>query len=489
MGKIARCGFTVCMSVLKPAVKPAALAAPGNPAAAPRPAPAASRTLRGFRDVLPADFAYREYVRQTAAALAASYGFGWIDPPVVEEAALFARAAGRHSDIVTKEMFTFVDSGGDTVALRPEFTPGVARAYLEHGMASLPQPVKLAYCGPAFRRERPQHGRFRQFTQFGCEVIGSAAPVVDAQIVAFFSRLCDELKLPPVSLQINSLGCAACRAEFRAELVNYYKPKRRFLCDDCKRRLSRNPLRLLDCKNASCQPLIASAPQLLDWVDEACKKHFMAVLEYLDGMEIPYVLNPYLVRGLDYYTRTVFEVWPTPDAAGATSSLGGGGRYDELMVQLGGPPTPAAGWSMGVDRVVLRLKEQGVGPPAASPPSVLVAQIGEAAKVKALQLHEWLRREGFAVAENFSKDSLKAQLEYANRVRVRYTVILGQKEVQDGTVLLRDMDGGIQEIVDYGKILGELECKLNNGNGVAAAPAAGLAQPDAPGAAPGAPPA
>ncbi len=430
-----------------------------------RPSAPAIRGLRGFRDVLPAEALAWEYLRQTAESVARGYGFAPIEVPVLEETSLFVRTAGRHSDIVTKELFSFVDAGGVNVALRPEFTPGVVRAYLEHGFASAPQPAKFFYWGPAFRRERPQQGRFRQLHQFGVEVIGSAAPVVDAQLVTMVYHLGEALKLPPFSLQINSVGCMTCRAAYRTELVNYYKPKRRYLCEDCKKRLAKNPLRLLDCKNASCQPLIAGAPQLLDWVDEACKKHFMAVVEYLDGMEIPYVLNPYLVRGLDYYTRTVFEVWPAPDAAGSTNALAGGGRYDDLIEQLGGPPTPAAGFAMGVERLILQLKAHGVTPPPPAPPAVFLAQIGEQAKVKALQLHERLRREGFAVADNFSKDSLKAQLEAANRIKARYTIIIGQKEVLDGTVLLRDMDGGVQEIVRFDKIVPELTKKLANGNG------------------------
>lgn len=428
----------------------------------PRLGPPTPHSLRGFRDRLPADHPYVVQVRKTVEALVTGYGFAWIDPPVLEDVALFSRAAGRHSDIVTKEMFSFTDSGGEAVALRPEFTPGVVRAYLEHGMSSQPQPVKLAYLGPAFRRERPQHGRYRQFSQFGVEVIGSAAPVVDAQLVALFAHLCEELHFPPVSLQINSLGCATCRVEYKIELVNYYKPKRRYLCEDCKRRLVKNPLRLLDCKNANCQSHIAGAPQLLDWIDEACKKHFMAVAEYLDGMEIPYVLNPYLVRGLDYYTRTVFEVWPTPDAAGSTAALGGGGRYDDLVAVLGGPPTPAAGFAVGLDRLILRLKEPGVAAPPTAVPEVFCAHIGEQAKIKALKLYEQLRRAGFGVAEYFSKDSLKAQLEAANRLQARYAIIIGQKEVLDGTVLLRDMDGGIQEIVRFDAIMAELTKKLRN---------------------------
>ena len=456
-------------SSLKP--NPPQLSKSAVPPVLPRLGPPTPKSLRGFRDLLPADAKAWEHVRQTALTLAGGYGFTVVDPPVLEESALFIRAAGRHSDIVTKEMFSFTDSGGENVTLRPEFTPGVVRLYLEHGLNSQPQPVKLAYFGSAFRRERPQHGRFRQFSQFGVEVIGSASAVLDAQLVALFSRLCDTLKLSPVSIQINSLGCPSCRAEFRTELVNYYKPKRRHLCEDCRKRLVRNPLRILDCKQATCQALLAGAPQLLDWVDEVCKKHFMSVLEYLDGMEIPYVLNPYLVRGLDYYSRTVFEVWPTSDAAGSTAALGGGGRYDDLVSQLGGPPTPAAGWALGVDRLVQRLKELNALPPAVVAPQVFVAQIGEQAKVKALKLFEQLRQQGFNVAENFSKDSLKAQLEQANKLGSRYTVIIGQKEVLDSTVLVRDMDGGVQEIIGYDRVVADLTKKLSSVSTATAIPA------------------
>ncbi|MDD5110901.1 MAG: histidine--tRNA ligase [Patescibacteria group bacterium] len=447
----------------KPQQKSTPSAGGKNAPVAPKPTTPVVRALRGFRDQLPTEQQYWNHLRATADALATGYGFSWVDTPVLEETGLFSRAAGRQSDIVTKEMYTFTDVDGDTVALRPEFTPGVVRMYLEHGMGSIPQPVKMAYFGPLFRRERPQHGRHRQFYQFGVEVIGSAAPVVDAQLVALAYRFCEQAGLPPVSIQINSLGCAPCRAAFRTELVNYYKPKPRYLCGDCKKRLVKNPLRMLDCKHADCQPYIAGAPQILDWIDDACKKHFMAVVEYLDGMEIPYVLNPYLVRGLDYYTRTVFEIWPTADAVGATAALGGGGRYDDLVALLGGPVTAAAGFAIGLDRIVGMMKENAIVPPQSAAPRIFVAQIGEAAKIKALQLYERLRQEGFAVCENFSKDSLKSQLEFANRMHAHYAIIIGQKEVLDGTVLLRDMDAGVQEIIGMDKISGDLRRKLENG--------------------------
>lgn len=423
--------------------------------------------VRGFKDVLPQEQRQWGWVTRTLTDLAEALGYGRIDLPVLEETSLFVRAVGRHTDIVTKEMFSFIDPGGENLSLRPEATPGVVRAYLEHGFGSQPQPVRLFYLGPMFRRERPQHGRYRQFTQFGAEVIGSPAPIVDAQLIAMFAAALTALGLKGFSVQVNSIGCATCREIYKRELTNYYKAKRRLLCEDCKKRLVRNPLRLLDCKVPSDRQLAQSAPQILDWIDEACKNHFMSVLELLDALEVSYVLNPYLVRGLDYYTRTVFEVWPTEGELGAQAALGGGGRYDDLVKLMGGLPTPAAGFALGVERVILQQREQHVEPPVLPKPDVYVAQIGTLAKVKALKLFGKLRAAGLRVAETFTKDSLKAQLEVADKLKVRYVVILGQKEVLDSTVLLRDMEGGMQEIVDYDKVVADLLKKLRgNGNGV-----------------------
>lgn len=421
--------------------------------------------VRGFKDVLPADQRYWSFVTSTLTGLADSLGYGRVDLPILEETNLFVRAVGRHTDIVTKEMFSFIDAGGENLSLRPEATPAVVRAYLEHGFGSQPQPVKLYYLGPMFRRERPQHGRLRQFNQFGAEIIGSPAPIVDAQLIALFSEALTSLGLKGFSVQVNSLGCATCRETYKRELVNYYKSKRRLLCEDCKKRLVKNPLRLLDCKVPSDRQLAQSAPQILDLIDEACKNHFMSVLELLDGLEVPYVLNPYLVRGLDYYTRTVFEVWPSEGELGAQSALGGGGRYDDLIKTMGGLPTPAAGFALGVERIILQLREQQIEPPVNTRFDVFLAQIGAQAKIKALKLFSKLRAAGVRVAENFTKDSLKAQLEAADKLKVRYVAILGQKEVLDSTVLLRDMEGGMQEIVDYDKVVADLVKKLHSNNG------------------------
>jgi histidyl-tRNA synthetase len=416
--------------------------------------------LKGFKDILPNSQGHWELIYNKFIKLAKAYGFLRIDVPILEETQLFIRSVGKQTDIVSKEMFSFVDSGGVNVSLRPEATASIVRAYIEHGMIDRPQPVKLFYWGPMFRREKPQHGRQRQFYQLGVEALGSDKPVLDAQVIALAYNLFQQLGLKEASLQINSLGCASCRQAYVAELVDYYKSKRRFLCDDCKKRLTKNPLRLLDCKQPTCQPIIAQAPQILDFLDEECKNHLMAVLEYLDGLDISYVLNPRIVRGLDYYTRTVFEIWPTEEESGSQSSLAAGGRYDDLVELLGGNPTPACGFAAGVERIILQLKEAGIEPKKERPPEIFLAQIGQQAKIRALKLFDKLRSANLEVAESFTKDSLKAQLELANKLKVKYVLILGQKEVLDDTILIRDMESGVQEIVDQGKVVIEIKKKL-----------------------------
>jgi len=418
--------------------------------------------LRGFKDILPAEQHYWQFVRETAASFAAGYGFPRIDLPILEEANLFIRSIGRQTDIVEKEMFSFIDQGEGVVVLRPEFTASVARAYINHGMVSLPQPVKFYYWGPAFRHERPQSGRQRQFHQFGFEILGDANPVIDAQVIAIINNFYQQIGLNQISIQVNSIGCPGCRAAYLQELVTYYRSKRKMLCDDCKKRLTKNSLRLLDCKKVSCQFIKNEAPQIIDWLDDDCKNHFMKVVGYLDELNISYKLNPHLVRGLDYYTRTVFEIWPTDKEEGAQSVLGGGGRYDGLVELLGGRPTPAMGVSAGIERTISQLKQQEVKIPLPVPVEVFLAQIGDAAKVKALILFERLRREEIKVEENFAKDSLKSQLELADKLKVKYALILGQKEVMDGTILIRDMESGVQEVVDFNKIIQELKKKLAN---------------------------
>lgn len=418
--------------------------------------------LRGFRDIMPADQRYWRLVRDTAQRFADGYGFDTIYLPIVEQTQLFSRSIGKDTDIVQKEMFTFTDSSEGSITLRPELTASTVRAYISHGMLNLPQPVKLFYFGPAFRRERPQKGRYRQFYTTGFEVIGDDTPIIDAQLIVIAYNLFRAVGLDGISVQINSIGTPESRKTYTQELVTYYRSKRKILCENCKKRLTKNPLRLLDCKEPGCQSIRDEAPQIVDWLDDESKSHFMKVLEYLDGLDIPYVLNPYLVRGLDYYTKTVFEIWPSDQAEGAQSALGGGGRYDELVEMLGGRPTPAAGFGLGVDRLVNELKDREVDVPDNNKPKIFLAQIGDQAKIKALQLHEALRQEDIPVAENFTKDGLKPQLELADKTGVRYVLILGQKEVVDGTVLIRDMESGVQEVVDFKKAVNEIKKKITD---------------------------
>lgn len=442
--------------------KPKAVSAATS--AAPKIAPAPKRkgepleTLKGFKDILPIDAPYWRFVKEKVQKFADDYGFKMIETPVLESASLFKRSIGKHTDIVEKEMFEFTDRGGDAVAMRPEGTAGIARAYINHGMHNLPQPLKLYYEGQMFRHENPQSGRLREHHQAGFEILGSASPAADGQLILVASGLLKNLGIN-FSLQINSIGCPNCREAFKNALLEYYKPFRKQLCENCKVRIVKNPMRLLDCKEEPCQKIRENAPQTTDYLDEECKKHFMQVLEFLDELAISYNLNPFLARGLDYYTRTVFEFWPVGDIK-AQSSLINGGRYDNLVEELGGMPTPAVGFGAGFERLIGRIKEEGVVVPPALRPDIFIAQLGIDAKKKAMSLFEDLRKEGFIVAENFTKDSLKQQLETANKLKAKISLIIGQKELQEKTVLFRDMDAGVQEIIDQRKILPELRKRL-----------------------------
>ena len=426
--------------------------------------------LRGTKDILPDEYKYWNLVIKKAVELSKSYSFKRIDTPILENLELYERSSGRGSDIVAKEMFSFIDKNGEKIALRPEATPGIVRSYIEHGMFNLPQPVKLFWFGPVFRHDKPQAGRFRQFSQFNLENIGEASPVADAELIAITYYFFRELQLE-VIIQINSVGCPVCRKDYLIELENFYKERgrRAKLCNDCKKRLNRNSLRLLDCKERQCIAISVEAPQIVDYLCEECKNHFIKVLEYLDEVNVPYNLNSYLVRGLDYYNRTVFEIWPEniEDSDVEISrqlSLGGGGRYDGLIEYLGGRPTPACGFGIGVERVILKIKEKNIVLKKESQADVFIAQLGDQPRRKAMVLFEELRRAGFQVRQDFTKDSLKSQLETADKLGVKYSIILGQKEIIDETILIRDMESGIQEIVDYKKITQEIAKRLNSKN-------------------------
>ncbi|MFH1233516.1 MAG: histidine--tRNA ligase [Patescibacteria group bacterium] len=425
--------------------------------------------LRGMKDVLPDEYKYWNLINKKIIELAKAYGFKRIDTPILENLELYERSTGKTSDIVSKEMFAFVDKNNDKIALRPEATPSIVRSYIEHGMFNLPQPVKLFWVGPVFRHDKPQAGRFRQFTQIDLECIGEAGPVADTQVILIAYNFFKELQID-IIMQINSIGCSECRKGYIDKLENYYKErgKRVKLCNDCKKRLGKNSLRLLDCKEKQCIAMSAEAPQIVDYLCEECKNHFIKVLEYLDEIEVPYNLNPYLVRGLDYYTKTVFEIWLTDIEDNETEAsrqlaLGGGGRYDDLIEYLGGRPTPACGFAIGIERVILKIKEKNIPLKEEYRSDIFIAQLGEQARRKAMVLFEELRRAGLQVSQDFTKDSLKNQIETADRLGVKYSLILGQKEIIDGTILIRDMESGIQEVVDYKKIRQEIAKKLNNG--------------------------
>ncbi len=417
--------------------------------------------LKGMKDILPAEQRYWEFVLKKSEELVKSYGFQKISTPILEEKALFDRSVGQDTEIVEKQMFTFKDKGGEEVCLRPETTASIARAYIEHGMINLPQPVKLYYYGPQFRYEKPQSGRLRQFHQFGLEVIGDDDPVIDAQVILISYNLLKELGIKP-SLQINSLGCQKCRKKYLRALLNYFRPKKRFLCSDCQKRLLKNPLRILDCKNPNCQEVSDEAPQIVDYLCDECREHFIKVLEYLDKLEIPYNLNPKIVRGLDYYSRTIFEIWPEDEEVRSQNALAGGGRYDNLVSLLGGRPAPACGVAFGLERIINKMKKDNLFPPEKKRFDVFLAQIGIAARKECLKIFENLRREKIKVAEAFSKDGLRQQLEIANKLGVRITLILGQKELVEGTIILRDMENGTQEEINIKNVVAAVKRKLKS---------------------------
>lgn len=432
--------------------------------------PKVFQTLRGMKDLLPGEQKYWDFLKKKAESFAANYGYDLIETPILEETSLFNRAVGSETDIVSKEIFSFTDQGGENVCLRPEATASIARAYVQHGMINLPQPVKFFYFGPMFRYDRPQAGRLRLFHQFGFEALGEGQPIVDAELIFMCFNLFQDLGLK-VNVQINSIGCPKCREAYKTKLVNYYRDRRSSLCEDCKKRLVKNPLRLLDCKEEGCAPLKEEAPQIVDYLCEDCKNHFVGVLEYLDEAGVVYNLNPYLVRGLDYYTRTVFEFFPeeilgeggTPEGGIKLDALCGGGRYDGLVETIGGRPTPACGVALGAERIILKIKESNANVPDLPAPEIFLAQLGEQARKKSFTLIEDLRRAGFYVTHGLTKEGLKKQLEIANRLGAKYALLLGQKEVLDGTIIVRDMEGGAQEIVDLNRVVQEMKKKLTNG--------------------------
>ncbi len=412
-----------------------------------------------MHDILSYEYRYYKRISDAVDDIADFYSFGKIETPMMEEEELFVKGTGVATDVVQKEMFTLKTKGGDKLALRPEGTPPIVRAYLEHGMAGRPQPVKLYYMGPYFRYERPQAGRYRQFWQFGFETIGEKGSVADAQIIQIAYNLLLDLKLKDISIEINSIGCKECRPGYRRTLVRYLRSKADSLCGDCKRRIKENPLRVLDCKSDKCQETIKEAPQSVDYLCPECRLHFKKSLEYLDELELPYNLNPHLVRGLDYYTKTVFEFFVLSEEE-KSLALGGGGRYDALVKLLGGKDTPAVGAAFGVERVMQLMKGVGEAESRKQKDRVFLAQLGEMGKRKSLKLMEDLRKTKITVNESFGKDSLKDQMARAARIGAKLAVIIGQKEALDETVIIRNMESGKQETVAIKDAVAEIKKRM-----------------------------
>lgn len=427
-----------------------------KPNAAPQK-PRGFQAPKGMHDRLPVDAPYWDKIESVARDLARDYGFGRIETPILEQAELYHKTTGEESDIVEKEMYLVRTKGGDTFALRPEYTPGVCRAYLENGMSRLGQPQKLYYMGPVFRHDRPQLGRFRQFTQIGFETIGGQNdPVYDAEIILIASDILSSLKIKNTVIKVNSVGCRICRPIYKKQLQNYYKNHESELCSDCVRRLKANPLKLLDCKEPACVELKEKAPNFLDKLCVTCSGHFKEVLEYLDETKISYALDNTLVRGLDYYSRTVFEIVPEGEE-GAIGSLIGGGRYDYLMETIGSHMTPALGFASGAERLIAVMKARSISFPERREKKVFVVHAGELAKKKAFALARDLRTQGIDVAESLAKESLAAQLKAANKEGIAIALILGQKEIYEDAVILRDLKNGTQESVSLAKLTTEIK--------------------------------
>ena len=398
---------------------------------------------RGVADRLPADQKYWRYIESAAVALAQSYGFQRIDSPIFEDAGLFIRTVGPGTDIVEKEMYTFEERGGALVTLRPEGTAPVCRAYLEHGMHNLPQPVRLYYFCPVFRYERPQAGRYRQHHQFGIEVIGDANPAVDAEVIELAWRLLHALGLTQVQLLVNSIGDKESRPGYVALLKDYYARHTATLCADCRNRLARNPLRLLDCKKPDCHALGQDAPRSVEHLTPDSRQHWEQLQDYLTAMDLPFQVDHRLVRGLDYYSRTVFELQPLD--AGGQSTICGGGRYDGLIEELGGRPTPGIGFGMGLERLILNLKRAEIPVPELPGPQYLVANVGDAARRPALELASHIRKAGAGAMLSSGGRALRGQLRQANALGIPYVLILGDDEISRGEVVIRDMQTSQQE--------------------------------------------
>ncbi len=415
------------------------------------------QSVKGTRDLLPGETPLWQRVEEEARQVFAAYNFREIRTPILEQTALFARSVGTDTDIVTKEMYTFNDRDSESLTLRPEATASVVRAYIEHGLYNEGGIQKLYYFGPMFRRERPQKGRYRQFYQIGAEVLGSDHPAIDAEVLEMLMLLLERLGLQELKLLVNSVGCPKCRPEYLKRLRHALEGVKDKLCANCQRRSHTNPLRVLDCKVEADQPIIEQLPHILDHLCPECRQHFECVTSELEERGVAFEISPRLVRGLDYYTRTTFEI--ASQALGAQNALLGGGRYDGLSEMLGGPPAPGFGFALGQDRLILAV-EESAKLELKAPLAVYVAWMGEAAQGPAKRLVRQLRREGISAEVSFQPIKLKKSMGIASRLRARHTVIIGEEEVSTGQYQLKDMETGEQKGVDAAELAAALKEKL-----------------------------
>jgi len=395
---------------------------------------------KGTRDILPEEVNQWNYVERAFSDICRKFGYSEIRIPVFEHTELFQRGVGDTTDIVQKEMYTFPDKAGRSITLRPEGTAGVVRSFIEHGMASWPQPVKLFYQISAYRYENVQKGRYREFHQFGVELLGASDPASDVEVISILALFLEKLGIKNVRLNLNSIGCPKCRAEYNKLLKSYLADIIDDMCDTCKTRYDRNPMRILDCKEESCKKHLINAPALLDHICDDCRVHFEAVLQKLDAIGIPYSIDKNIVRGLDYYTRTVFEF--VSDNIGTQGTVCGGGRYDGLVESCGGPPTPGIGFALGVERLLLEMNSQGIRMPDQPRPDIYIGAIGEKAALVCEKLAWQLRRNDIVCIKDIMGRSVKAQMKYADKLGARYSLILGDTEIETNKAKLKDMVSG-----------------------------------------------
>jgi len=418
-----------------------------------------NRAVKGTNDVLPSDSYTWQFVEGKMLETASLFGFKEIRVPVFEHTEVFLRSVGDTTDVVQKEMYTFDDKGGRSITLRPELTAGVIRSVIENGLVNGALPLKVCYVGGCYRYEKPQAGRLREFHQFGVECVGAAEPNADAEVIALAGAVLNSIGIENISLEINSIGCPECRKEYHKALKEYFSSKSEELCGTCLDRLERNPMRILDCKSPVCSEIAAKAPVVLDYLCDDCKAHFESVKKYLTAMGIEYKVNPHIVRGLDYYTRTVFEF--VSGDIGAQSTVCGGGRYDGLVSQMGGPSVPSLGFAMGIERLMLVLKNQQAQLPESPRPAIYIAPLGEKAQIKTAELCKNLRDDGFMAETDICGRGLKAQMKYANKIGAMFTMVLGDNEIEQNTAKIKNMDSGEEKEISLDDVSDVLFDEIN----------------------------